>query len=76
MFRSFFIFCVDLVTLLDSVRTVQSLSDSGDTFYSLKNRVIKLMFAAMETEKDPVNMQMLLHGTSLVFSFLSLWLDF
>ena len=54
------------MTLLDSMRTVQSLSDSGETFYSLKNRVIKLMFAAMETEKDPVNMQMLLHGKSYV----------
>ena len=57
------ILITDLVTLLDSVRTLHSLSDHApNTFYTLKNRIVKIMFAAMETEKDPGNMQMLLHG--------------
>ena len=57
------ILITDLVSLLDSVRTLHSLSDhTPNTFYTLKNRIVKIMFAAMETEKDPGNMQMLLHG--------------
>ena len=57
------ILITDLVSLLDSVRTLHSLSDHApNTFYTLKNRIVKIMFAAMETEKDPGNMQMLLHG--------------
>lgn len=33
------------------------------TFYSLRNRVLKLLFTALETETNATNIQILLHGT-------------
>lgn len=46
----------------------QSSSDTTDappptlTFLSLKDRLLHLLFTAIQTESDPVNVQMLLHG--------------
>ena len=31
-------------------------------FYSLRDRILRLLFEAIENEADPVNLQMLLHG--------------
>ena len=39
-----------------------SSSSSSITYYSLKNQLVALLFAAIETEKDDTNLQMLLHG--------------
>ena len=55
----------DLSSVIHS--TVPVANSSDKTFFSLKNRILYILFAAIKTEMNAINMNMLLHGMKLTF---------
>lgn len=60
---------VDISAIINSIKNTNGkfqdstlTATASPTFYSLKNKLVTLLFGAIETEEDGTNMEMLLLG--------------